>query len=147
VNEVWAALMLVAGGLFAGGAATFAWSRVPIWRQMPLSEFVSDFEQTIRRTDKVQPALLVVAAVSAIGSAVTANGAARLFAALGAGGFILVLVASLAVLVPLQRRIIATPLAQATDVEAMRRRWFSGNLGRSVLSVASFALMVVATIV
>ena len=145
MNELWAALMLVAGGLFAGGAATFAWSRVPIWRRMPPSEFVSDFEQTIRRTDKVQPALLVVAAVSAIGFAVTANGSARLFAALGAGGFILVLLASLAVLVPLQRRIVALPLAQGADIDAMRLRWFSGNLGRALLSVASFVLTAVAT--
>jgi hypothetical protein len=147
VNEVWAALMLVAGGLFAGGAATFAWSRVPIWRRMPPSDFVRDFEQTIRWTDKVQPALLVVAAVSAIGFAVSANGSARLFAALGAGGFILVLLASLAVLVPLQRRIVATPLGEGTEIEAIRLRWFSGNLGRSLLSVASFVLMVVATII
>lgn len=147
MNDVWAALMLLSGGLFAGGGATFAWSRVPIWRRMPVPEFVSDFEQTIRRTDKVQPALLVVAAVSAIGFAVIANGSARLFAALGAGGFILVLLASLAVLVPLQRRIIATRLAQGGDIEAMRSRWFSGNLGRSILSVASFALLVIAAIV
>ena len=145
MNELWAALMLVAGGLFAGGAATFAWSRVPIWRRLPPSEFVSDFEQTIRRTDKVQPALLVVAAVSAIGFAVTAHGSARLFAALGAGGFILVLLASVAVLVPLQRRIIALPLAQGADIDAMRLRWFSGNLGRALLSVTSFVLTVVAT--
>ena len=147
MNEIWAALMLVAGGLFAGGAATFAWSRVPIWRRMPPSEFVRDFGQTIRRTDKVQPALLLIAAVSAIGFAVTAKGSARLFAALGAGGFILVLLASLAVLVPLQRRIIAAPPAQGAAIEGMRLRWFSGNLGRSVLSVASFALMVVAATV
>jgi hypothetical protein len=147
VNEVWAVVMLVAGGLFAGGAATFAWSRVPIWRRMPPSEFVSDFEQTIRRTDKVQPALLVVAAVSAIGFALTANGSARLLGALGAGGFILVLLASLAVLVPLQRRIIAASLADGADIDAMRLRWFSGNLGRAFLSVGSFALMVVATII
>ena len=147
MNDVWAALMLVAGGLFAGGAATFAWSRVPIWRRMPPSEFVSDFEQTIRRTDKVQPALLVVAAVSAIGFAVTANGSARLFAALAAGGFVIVLLASLSVLVPLQRRIIAAPLAHAADIEAMRLRWFRGNLARSLLAVASFVLMVVATVV
>jgi hypothetical protein len=107
---------------------------------MTASDFVRDFERRIRRTDKVQPALLVIAAVSATGFAVTANGSARLFAALGAGGFILVPLASLAVLVPLQRRIIATPLAQGADLEAMRLRWFSGNLVRSLLSVASFAL-------
>jgi hypothetical protein len=147
VHDVWAALMLAAGGLFAGGAATFAWSRVPIWRRMPLPEFVNDFGQTINRTDKVQPALLLVSAVSAIGFAVSADGSSRLFAALGAGGFLLVLLASLVVLVPLQRRIIATPDRQGAALEAMRLRWFTGNLGRSILSVASFVAMVVAAVV
>jgi hypothetical protein len=55
----WASLMLIVNGLFAGGAATFAWSHVPIWRRMPAQEFVGDFEETLRRTDKVRPALLV----------------------------------------------------------------------------------------
>jgi hypothetical protein len=144
MSEVWAAVMLVAGGLFAGGAATFAWSRVPIWRGMRLPEFVRDFDETIRRTDVVQPALAVIAAVAAIGFAVTTNGSARLLAALGAVGFIVVVVASFVVLVPLQRRIIATPVASEAEIEAMRLRWFSGNLGRTVLAVASFALTVVA---
>jgi Domain of unknown function (DUF1772) len=147
MEDLWAAIMVIAGGLFAGGGATFAWSRVPIWSRMPVPEFITDFDQTIRRTDIVQPALAVIAAAAGIAFAITAGGSARLFAALGAGGFILVLLASLAVLVPLQRRIIATPSAQAQEIEAMRRRWFSGNLGRSLLSVASFALLVVATTV
>ncbi len=147
MDDIAAVLMLLAGGLFAGGAATFVWSRVPIWRRMSPSAFVSDFEQTIRWTDKVQPALLAVAAVSAIAFAVIEDGAARVLAALAAAGFLIVLGASLAVLVPLQRRIIATPLAQAADIEDMRTRWFTGNLGRSVVAVASFALAVVATTV
>ena len=152
MEDIWAALMLVAGGLFAGGAATFAWSRVPIWRRMPPHDFAGDFEQTIRRTDKVQPALLVIAAAAASGFAITDTGSARLFAALGAAGFVVVLLASLAVLVPLQRQIIATAQgrevdADAEEIQAMRLRWFSGNLGRSCLSVGSFALMVVASVV
>ena len=145
--EIFGALMLIAGGLFAGGAAAFAWSRVPIWRRMAVPEFVDDFEQTLRWTDKVQPALLVVAVVSATAFAVAADGAARLFAALGASGFIVVLAASLAVLVPLQRRIIAAPPGDAEDVMAMRLRWFTGNLGRSALSIISFAMTVVAAVV
>jgi hypothetical protein len=51
-----------------------------------------------------------------------------------------VLVGSFAVLVPLQRRIIAAPLASQAEIDAMRLRWFSGNLGRTALAVASFAL-------
>ncbi len=67
--SVWAAVMLIAGGLFAGGAATFAWSRVPVWRTMPAAAFIEDFSQTISRTDKVQPALLVAAIAASLGYA------------------------------------------------------------------------------
>jgi len=147
MRDIWAAIMLIAGGLFAGGAASFVWSRVPIWRRMPLPQFVPDFEETIRRTDIVQPALAVVAAISGIAFALTEDGWARLLGALGAAGFIVVLLASLAVMVPLQRRIVATPIADAENVEAMRLRWFSGNLGRSIVAVASFVLAAIATVV
>ena len=142
--NAWASLMLIAGGLFAGGAATFAWSRVPIWRRMTAQEFIGDFEETLRRTDKVQPALLVAAIVSASGFALTADGLARVLALVGAAGFVVTLAASLALLVPLQRRIVATLPEEAKAIEEMRARWFRGNLGRSVLAVASFVAVAVA---
>ncbi len=142
--STWASLMLIAGGLFAGGAATFAWSRVPIWRRMEVQEFIGDFEQTLRRTDKVQPALLVAAIVSAGGFALTADGSARVLASVGAAGFVVTLAASLALLVPLQRRIVATPPAQAKAIDEMRARWFRGHLGRSMLAAASFVAVSVA---
>ncbi len=143
--SAWASVMMVAGGLFAGGAATFAWSRVPIWRRMPAQGFIGDFEETLRRTDKVQPALLVAAIVSAAGFALTAEGSARVLASVGAAGFIATLAASIAILVPLQRRIVATPPAEAGAIEKMRARWFRGNLGRSMLAVASFVAVAVAS--
>jgi hypothetical protein len=130
--------------LFAGGAATFAWSRVPIWRRMPVQEFIGDFEETLRRTDKVQPALLVVAIISAAGFALTADGSARVPASLGAAGFVVTLAASLAILVPLQRRIVATPPAKAEAIAEMHARWFRGHLGRSILAAASFVAVAVA---
>ncbi len=136
--SAWASLMLIAGGLFAGGAATFAWSRVPIWRRMPVQEFIGDFEETLRRTDKVQPALLVAAIISSAGFALTADGPARVLALVGAAGFVVTLAASIAILVPLQRRIVATAPAAAEAIEEMRARWFGGNLGRSMLGVLSF---------
>ena len=142
--SIWASLMLIAGGLFAGGTATFAWSRVPIWRRMPVQEFVSDFEETLRQTDKVQPALLVAAIVSAGGFALTIDGLARVLASVGAAGFVVTLAASLAFLVPLQRRIVAMPPAEAKALDGMRARWFGGNLGRSMLAAASFVAAAVA---
>ena len=140
--SVWEALMVIAGGLFAGGGATFAWSRVPIWSRMPIPAFVEDFGQTLNRTDKVQPALLIVSIASAIGFAVTDDGAARVFAIIGAVGFAAVLAASLAVMVPLQRRITRDPGQEG--IEEMRQRWFQGNLGRSILSILAFIATAVA---
>ena len=142
--NLWAALMVIAGGLFAGGAATFAWSRVPIWRRMPVPQFVSDFAQTINWTDKVQPALLVAAIVSAVGFVLTTDGSASTVAAVGVVGLVLTLAGSLAFLVPLQRRIIASPLERPEVIEEMRQRWFQGNLGRSVLAAISFAVIAAA---
>jgi len=145
--HVWTGLMVLAGGLFAGGAATFAWSRVPIWRRMEVPALVDDFAQTLHRTDKVQPGLLVTAAVAAVGVAVGGEGAAGLLAALNAAGFLLVLAGSVTFLVPLQRRIIASPVGDVGTIEELRRRWFRANLGRSVLAALSFAVMAVAATV
>ena len=144
MSSIWAALMLISGGLFAGGAATFAWSRVPIWQTMPADAFVDDFSQTLRRTDKVQPALLVIAIASSIGYAITADGAGSVLALVATGGFLAVLIASVGVLVPLQRRIIDR--SQPEAIGEMRRRWYRGNLGRSALSVAAFAAAAIGSV-
>ena len=140
--SIWSIIMVSAGGLFAGGAATFAWSRVPIWRTMPTAAFVDDFARTISRTDKVQPTLLIVAIVASAGVAATHAGLSRVLALVGAVGFLVVLIASLAVLVPLQRRIISSPDSEALG--EMRERWFGGNLARSTLSVIAFVATAIA---
>lgn len=145
--NLWAILMLVSGGLFTGGVSVFAWERVPLWRSMPLPQFRIDFASAIHKADRVQPALLLVAIVTAVGFGVTATGAARSLALIGASGFIVTLIASGAVLVPLQRRIIASSQQQPVAVETMRRRWFGGHLGRSVVAVASFILVAAAAAV
>ena len=145
--DVWAAVMLLAGGLFAGGGASFAWSRVPIWRRMPLAQFLSDFEQTLNWTDKIQPAFLVVAILSSAAYAVTTDGTNRLLAILAAVGFAATLAGSVGYMVPLQRKIIATPVDDSDAIQELRLRWFQGNLGRSVLSIAAFLVAVLAVTV
>ncbi len=137
--NAWAIVMLVAGGLFAGAVANFAWSRIPIWRAMPRAQFVTDFDKSIAVADKVQPALLLATIVGSVGFALTTDSTARLLAIFAAAGFAVTMVASVAILVPLQRRIIALG-AESEAVEAMRVQWFRGHLGRSVLSIISFVL-------
>ena len=111
---------------------------------MPVQEFVGDLEETLRRTDKVQPALLVVAIVSAAGFALILEGSARVLALVGASGFVVTLTASGAILVPIQRRIVATPPAEAKAIYEMCARWFRGHLGRWMFATASFVAVAVA---
>jgi hypothetical protein len=142
--NVWAALVLIAGGVFAGSVVAFAWDRVSAWKTMPTAQFMGDFGHTINRADKIQPALLVVAIAGALGYAASTEASARVLALVGAAGFLIVMVASLGILVPLQRRILRTPLETEEAILTMRQRWFPGHIGRTVLSVISFALVVAA---
>ena len=142
-----AILMLVSAGLFAGGTVSFTWARIPIWRTMPLPQYVTDFAESIHRADRVQPTLLVIAIVTALAFGISASAPARTFALIGAAGFLVTLIASVAVLVPLQRRIIASSPQQPDTIEAMRRRWFNGHRGRSALAAVCFTLVAIAAIV
>lgn len=140
----WAALMLIAGGVFTGSVVAFAWDRVSAWRVMPIQQFMRDFDHTINRADKIQPALLLVAIAGAVGYGLSETGSVRLWALVGAGGFLVVMIASLGVLVPLQRRILRMPLDREREIGDMQQRWFPGHIGRTVLSVVSFGVVVIA---
>jgi hypothetical protein len=148
MSQWWAVPMLLSGGLFAGGVAAIAWERVPAWRASDLVDFQTGFAHTLRRVDRLQPALLVVCVGSTIGFATSTGGAARTLAMLAAGGLLIVLVGSVAVLVPIQRRLVASRSAPpSADVGALRTRWLGGHLVRTAVALACFALAVVATAV
>jgi anthrone oxygenase-like protein len=140
----WAAVLIISSGLFTGSVMAFAWDRVTAWRRMPLEQFAGDFDHTINKADKIQPALLVVAIASGVGYGLTQTGTARTLAFVSAGGFLIVLLASLAVLLPLQRRILRSMDADREAIVGMQRRWFSGHLGRTALSIASFIVASIA---
>lgn len=145
--NIWAILMLVSAGLFTGGTVAFAWERIPAWRAMPPAQYLPDFAGTIHRADRMQPTLLVIAIVAALGYGLSASAPARTLAFVAAAGFGVTLLASLAVLVPLQRRIIASAQQPPEAIEAMRRRWFSGHRGRATLAATCFTLAAVAAVV
>ena len=142
--DVWVALLIISSGLFTGSVLAFAWDRVTAWRAMPAPTFMTDFGHTINRADKIQPAVLAVAIMTAIGFGVSTSGAARLLAFLAAAGFLVVMLASWGVLVPLQRRILRTDLADAENIQSMQRRWFTGHVGRTSLAIVSFILVAIA---
>jgi hypothetical protein len=143
----WAVAMLLSGGLFAGGVSSIAWERIPAWRATDLSQFRAGFAHTLRRVDRLQPALLAVCVGSTVGFASSVGGAARALAMLAAGGLLLVLVGSVAVLVPIQRRLVASGSAPpAATLEQLRTRWLGGHLVRTAVALVCFAFAVVAAV-
>jgi hypothetical protein len=140
----WGAVAIFAGGVFSGGVLSFAWARIPIWREMDVPRFLWDFDRTISKADRVQPAFLVVTIVSSVLFAWSVDGVSRILALAAAGGFGITLIASVAILVPLQRRMIKMGSTAEEPIPQMRAQWFRGHLGRSVLSAVSFALLAVA---
>jgi len=144
---MWAIPMLIAGGLFAGGVLMIAWERIPAWRAADGEEFQTAFAHTLRRADRLQPALLVVSLISTAGFALTAEGAARGLALLASAGFLIVLVGSGAWLVPIQRRLVEPgSTAPASELDELRSQWLLGHLLRTVVALAALTLAVTAAV-
>jgi hypothetical protein len=148
MSEWWALPMLISGGLFAGGVVSIAWERLPAWRESDLVDFRAGFAHTLRRVDRLQPALLVVCLVSTIGFAMSAGGTARMLAVVAGAGFLIVLVGSGAWLVPIQRRLVSWGSEHpSAHVESLRTQWLRGHLIRTVVALALFAVAVLAAVV
>lgn len=147
MNDMWAVVMMISGGLFAGGVMSIAWERVPAWRSTHLSDFRISFANSLRRVDRLQPALLSICIACTIGFAVTTAGAARTLAAFAAVGLLLILVASVVWLVPIQRTLKSGAELPVGDLQKLRTQWLRGHLARTVVGVAVFILIVVATAV
>jgi Domain of unknown function (DUF1772) len=147
MDQLWAIAMMVSGGLFAGGVMSIAWERIPAWRGTQPPDFRIGFAQTLRRVDRLQPALLSICLASTIGFAATAAGPARTLSVVAAVGFLLILVGSVTWLVPIQRTLKSGTELPAATVEGLRARWLRGHLVRTGVGVALFVLAVVATTV
>jgi hypothetical protein len=147
MKDSWSIAMLISGALFVAGIVSVAWERAPAWRTVDHATFRVEFAGTLRRMDQLQPALLLVCLASAIGFAVTADDTARTLAALAAACLAAILAGSAAGLVPIQRRL-TNPRSDlsAADVERLRTRWLDGHLIRTLVTLAGFALLVVAAV-
>jgi hypothetical protein len=148
MSQWWTVPMLISGGLFAGGVLWISWERVPAWRAADLVAFRATFAHTLRRADRLQPALLAANLVATVGVAASTSGAARTLATLAAGGALIVLVGSATWLVPIQRRLVAPgPQPAAADIERLRAQWLRGHLARTAVALALLLLAVAAAVV
>lgn len=135
--------MLVSAGLFSLNVGYFALVRIPVWRAMSWPEFQADFARWLRRADIVQPMLATAAVLAAVGFGLSSDGGPRTLALTAATGFLVILLASGTLMVPLQRRLVA---GRVRDVEQMRVRWYRGHLVRTFVAVGSLGFAVAAAI-
>ncbi len=142
----WGIVALAAGGLFTTAVVYFAVVRVPRWRGMEVRSFLPDFERTIDVADKVQPTLLVVTIAASAMLVRSAEGTPEALAGAAIAGFATTLFASLAIMVPLQRRMIRLGADPAVPIRDMRSRWLKGHLGRAALTLVSFVLLAAAVV-
>lgn len=130
--------MLVCSGLFAGGVLTITWDRLPIWQKMDFQPFKADFGHTLRVADKLQPILLIITILMSGIFSFNREGPEQIFALAATAGFVITLLASVVVLVPLQKRILHSNELPAQ----MYARWRQGHIGRTMLSLVSFFCLV-----
>jgi Domain of unknown function (DUF1772) len=147
MTDLFAISMLLSGGLFAGGVASIAWERLPAWRAADLPAFRVAFAHTLRRVDRLQPALLTVCLASTIGFSLGIDGGAQLAAIFAAAGFFAVLIGSAAILIPVQRRLVSSKAElPPKEAERLRKLWLRGHLLRTVVALAALTLAVVAAV-
>lgn len=132
-------IMLLAGGMFVGGALAVTFNRIPTWSRLGPADYKKSLDQTIRVADTLQPILLVMALISTLIFGVRAEGVASILAFAAVVGYAVVLAASLIILVPLQRKIVSSA-DQSPQLHSMRQKWQAGHIGRTTLSAVAFAL-------
>lgn len=147
MQETWAIVMVISGALFIAGVLPIAYERAPVWREADIATFRTEFARTLRSVDRLQPVLLLICVISAVGFAVAGDGIARILVAAAAVCFVAVLIGSGLALVPIQRRLI-DPGANLPAAEAgrLRGRWLKGHLIRTTVSLVAFVLLVVAAV-
>jgi hypothetical protein len=147
MSEFWAIPMLITGGFFTGGVVAIAWERIPAWREAELAAFRPAFAHTLKRMDRLQPALLLTCFASTIAFAIGAGGMTRTLALVAAAGFLLILAGSGAWLVPVQKRLVASAAdVPAPELERLKRQWLRGHLIRTVVALAALTLAAAAAL-
>ena len=145
MQEAWSIVMLISGALFIAGVFPIAYERAPAWRRADDATFRTEFGHTLRRVDRLQPVLLLISVVGAVGFAISASGTAQTLAAAAALCLVAVLIGSGLRLVPIQRRLTDRATSLSTkEVDHLRTRWLNCHLIRTIVSLLAFVLLVVA---
>lgn len=146
LTAVGAWLMIVSGGLWAGGILIYSVERVDLWARMPVEQYAVDFRRSLRRVDPLMPILVTVAMVGAVIFALTSGGGrAAVLAWIATGLLAIVMVSSILVAEPMNYKFRRVPEGQVPDgAERIRVVWRRFHLIRTLIGCAAFACIAAA---
>src|SRR5215831_1609694 len=138
-------VMLIAGGIFAGGLVWYAWERVWIWQRLTLLEFAIDFRRSLRKADPAMPILLLICGSAATVFATQTDDAARTLALASLALLGTILVSSIVIAEPINSQFRRRPEGVVPpEADRLRRRWRRFHLVRTALGVTAYSLLIVA---
>lgn len=138
-------LMLVGGGLWAGGILMFAMERTNLWRRMPVEQYVVDFRRSVLRVDPLLPILGIMSCVGGVLFAVNNDGRAAALSWMAIVLVGVVIAGSIWIAEPINSKFRRLPEGQAPEGAAdLRIRWHRFHAMRNVVALAAFVCMAAA---
>jgi hypothetical protein len=136
-------LMLVSGGLFAGGILIVAVERTNLWRRMPVDQYADDFRRSLARVDPLLPILGGLTGAGALLFALNASGRPATLTWIAVALLAVIIVSSLIVAEPINARFRRLPEGATPDrADRLRITWRRFHLSRTLLGVAAFTCIV-----
>lgn len=147
VSSISSWLMVVAGGIFAGGIFFVAVERVNLWGRMPVEQYVVDFRRSLGRLDPLLPILGIASALAAVVHAVNSSGLSSV-ASWSAAAFIgVVIVTSIAIGEPINSKFRRLPEGQSPEAaEQLRTTWRRFHIFRTCLALLAFMCVAVSVV-
>jgi len=138
-------VMLIAGGIFAGGLVWYAWERVWVWQRLTLLEFAIDFRRSLRKADPAMPILLLICGSAATVFATQTDDVARTLALASLALLGTILVSSIVIAEPINSQFRRRPEGVVPpEADRLRRLWRRFHLVRTALGVTAYSLLIVA---
>jgi hypothetical protein len=146
ITRIAAWLMVMFGGLFAGGILIVAVERVNLWRRMPVDQYVIDFRRSLYRLDPLLPILGTLSALGAVVFALNSEGHAAVLAWIGVALIVVIMIASIALAEPMNSKFRRLPEGQAPEgAEHLRITWRRFHWARTVVALGALACLAAAS--
>jgi hypothetical protein len=145
IIQVAALLMVMFGGLLAGGILVVAVERVNLWRRMPVDQYVVDFRRSLHRMDPLMPIMGGLATLGAVVFALNTGGRSAAFAWTGAAIIAMIIIASTSIAEPINSSFRRLAEGEAPErADQLRITWRRFHFARTLMALAALTCIAAA---